>query len=402
MSGGVLELLALVAAFGLAGLAGLLALAEEAPMVARRVADEAESLPGELPLRRAFHVVRLALLFVAGVAAAEAIGWWARAPLSAWSAALIAAAFLFVLADALPRVVAALAPELATALADAARRSLGAAAPLRGLVRAVERVVRRLLRPTQRSREVLGQAQRDILLGVFSLGDATVAEIMTPRLDIVAVDLETEWGEAVEVVRRGEHARLPAYTGTLDNVVGILRAKDLVATIGGVMPRPAHWQDLIRPVQFVPESKTLAAQLRDFRRGPGELAIVVDEFGGTSGLVTLEDVLEEVVGEIHDEYDVDEEPAIQREGDDHFWVDGRVTLDELSRLLGTSLEREDVSTVGGLVYSELGRVPRPGEELTVAGFRVVVEQVERRRVQRVYFERLPIRQPVEATPEGDG
>jgi putative hemolysin len=401
MNEGVLHLLALVAAFGLAGLAGLLALAEEAPTVARRVGDEAESPPGELPLRRAFHVVRLALLFVAGVAAAEAIGGWARAPLSAWSAALIAAAFLFVLADALPRVVAALAPELATALADAARRSLGGAAPLLGLVRAVERGVRRLLRPTQRSRELLGRAQRDILLGVFSLGDATVAEIMTPRLDIVAIDVETEWAEAVDVVRRGEHARLPAYAGTLDNVVGILRAKDLVAPIGGVMPRPAHWQDLIRPVQFVPESKTLAAQLRDFRRGPGELAIVVDEFGGTSGLVTLEDVLEEVVGEIHDEYDVDEEPAIQREGDDHFWVDGRVTLDELSRLLGTSLEREDVSTVGGLVYSELGRVPRPGEELSVAGFRVVVEQVERRRVQRVYFERLPSRQPVEATPEGD-
>jgi magnesium and cobalt exporter, CNNM family len=402
MTGGALQLLALIAAFGLAGLAGLLALAEEAPMVARTVGDEAESAPGELPLRRAFHVVRLALLFVAGVAAAQAIGWWARAPLGAWGAALIAAAFLFVLADALPRVVAALAPELATALADAARRSLGVAAPLLGLVRVVERVVRRVLPAAQRTSERLGRAQRDILLGVFSLGDATVAEIMTPRLDLVALDAETEWPEAVEVVRRGEHARLPGYAGTLDNVIGVLRAKDLVAAIGGVTPPPAHWQDLIRPVQFVPESKSLAAQLRDFRRGPGELAIVVDEFGGTSGLVTLEDVLEEVVGEIHDEYDADEEPAIRREGDDHFWVDGRVTLDDLSQLLGTSLERDEVSTVGGLIYSELGRVPRPGEELAIAGFRVVVEQVQQRRVQRVYFERLPSGQAIEATPERDG
>ncbi len=401
MTGGVLELLALGGAFALAGLAGLLALAEEAPTVARAVGDEAESAPGELPLRRSFHVVRLALLFVAGVAAAEAIGWWARSPLGAWGAALIAAAFLFVLADALPRVVAALAPELATALAGAGRRSLGVAAPLLGLVLAVERIVRRLLPVPQRSREVLGRAQRDILLGVFSLGDATVADIMTPRLDIVALDAETEWPEAVEVVRHGEHARLPGYEGTLDNVVGVLRAKDLVPTIGGVTPPPARWQDLIRPVQFVPESKTLAAQLRDFRRGPGELAIVVDEFGGTSGLVTLEDVLEEVVGEIHDEYDADEEPAVQREGEDHFWVDGRVTLDDVSRLLGAPLEREEVSTVGGLIYSELGRVPRPGEELTIAGFRVVVERVQRRRVQRVYFERLPSGQPVEATPEGN-
>jgi CBS domain containing-hemolysin-like protein len=161
--------------------------------------------------------------------------------------------------------------------------------------------------------------------------------------------------------------------------------------IGAAAP-PERWQELIRPVPFVPESKSLAAQLRDFQRGAGHLAIVVDEFGGTSGLVTLEDVLEEIVGEIHDEYDVNEEPEIEREGSDRFWVNGRVTLDDLSATLGTSLVRDEVSTVGGLIYAELGRVPRPGEELRVAGFRLVVEQVVRRRIHRVYFERL------EATP----
>jgi CBS domain containing-hemolysin-like protein len=168
-----------------------------------------------------------------------------------------------------------------------------------------------------------------------------------------------------------------------------------VGSIAGLTPPPARWQDLIRPASFVPETKTLAAQLRDFQRGRGELAIVVDEYGGTSGLVTMEDVLEEVVGEIHDEYDVDKAPAVEREGEGRFWVDGRLTLDDLSSLLGTHLERDDVSTVGGLIYSELGRVPRSGEELTIAGFRVVVEQVERRRVQRVHFERLPLGQPLE-------
>jgi CBS domain containing-hemolysin-like protein len=141
-------------------------------------------------------------------------------------------------------------------------------------------------------------------------------------------------------------------------------------------------------VSFVPESKTLSQQLRDFQRGGGHLAIVVDEFGGTSGLVTLEDVLEEIVGEIHDEYDVQEEPEIEREGNDRFWVNGRVTLDDLSATLGARFEHEEVSTVGGLVYAELGRVPRPGEELIIGGFRVVVENVVRRRIHRVYFERL--------------
>jgi putative hemolysin len=394
-----LPLLAAVVASVVAGLAGLLALAEEAPLVSGAVGDEAESAPGELPLRRAFHVVRLALLFVAGVAAAEAIGWWDRAPVAAWTTALIAGAFLFVLADGLPRVVAALAPELASALADAARTGLRAANPLLGIVVAVERGVRRVLPAHKRTGEVMGRAQRDILLGVFSLHDATVEEVMTPRLDIVALDIDTEWPDALDLLRRGEHARIPVYGGTLDNIVGVLRAKDLVPAIGGLTPPPPRWQDLVRPAQFVPESKTLATQLRDFRRGPGELAIVVDEYGGTSGLVTLEDVLEEVVGEIHDEYDLDEEPEIQREGPDRFWVEGRVTLDDVSRLLGTSVEREDVSTVGGLVYSVLGRVPRPGEELTIGGFRVVVEQVQRRRIQRVYFERLPTGQPAETSSE---
>jgi len=143
----------------------------------------------------------------------------------------------------------------------------------------------------------------------------------------------------------------------------------------------------VRPVPFVPESKSLSAQLRDFQRGGGHLAIVVDDFGGTSGLVTLEDVLEEIVGEIHDEYDVNEEPEIERESNQRFWVNGRVTLDDLSVALGVALDREEVSTVGGLIYAELGRVPRPGEELRIAGFRVVVEQVVRRRIHRVYFER---------------
>lgn len=383
-----LTVLALAVAFGSAALAGLLALAEEAPV-------GLEPAAGDLPMRRAFHVARLALLILAGVSGSQAIGWWIREPLTAVWTSITAAAFLFVLADALPRMVAALAPELAAAVAAAAQMGLRGVAPLLNLVASVERTVYRALPQPRRAGEILGPAQRDILLGVFSLGDATVADIMTPRLDIVALEMETEWPDVVELLRRSQHARIPVYTGTLDNIAGVVRAKDLAAAIAGVSPSPDRWQDLIRFAQFVPESKTLDAQLRDFQRGPGEMAIVVDEFGGTSGLVTLEDVLEEIVGEIHHERDVGKAPAVEREGDDRFWVDGRMSLDDLSTVLRVSLEREDVSTVGGLIYSELGRVPHPGEELTVAGFRVVVEQVVRRAVRRVFFERLPTVSPVE-------
>jgi len=177
------------------------------------------------------------------------------------------------------------------------------------------------------------------------------------------------------------------FDGTADNLVGVLYAKDLVPLAMG-LPTAAgitRWQDLVRPAAFVPETKTLDAQLRDFQRGPAHLAVVVDEFGGTAGLITREDVLEEIVGEIRDEHDTESPPEIRREGA-RVWVDGGVGLDDLSAALGRQFTHPEVSTVGGLIYSVLGRVPRAGEELTLDGYRVVVERVERRRVRRVYFE----------------
>jgi CBS domain containing-hemolysin-like protein len=213
---------------------------------------------------------------------------------------------------------------------------------------------------------------------------------MTPRLDIVGLEASADWSEVIDQLRRSEHHRLPVFGEDLDDLLGIVYAKDLTPVFAGLARRPDHWHSLIRPAQYVPESKLLASQLRDFQRGTSHLAIVVDEFGGTSGLITLEDVLEEIVGEIYGEYDREEVADVVREGDDRFWIAGTVTLDTLSETLGVPLAHEEVSTVGGLVYSELGRVPRPGEELRIGAFRVVVEKVVRRRIQRVYFEREPI------------
>jgi len=227
-----------------------------------------------------------------------------------------------------------------------------------------------------------------MLHGVFSLGESNVAEIMTPRLDIIAVEASADWQAVVELLIRSEHARILVFSDDLDNVEGVLYAKDLTPAVAGVTDAPKDWREFVRPAQFVPETKVLTAQLRDFQLARSGLAVVVDEFGGTSGLITLEDVLEEIVGEIHGEYEVDVEPAVEKEGDDRFWVDGRYPLDDLSELLGVTLEREEVSTVGGLVYSELGRVPSPGEEMRIEGFRVVVERIVRRRIRRVYFERV--------------
>ncbi len=236
-----------------------------------------------------------------------------------------------------------------------------------------------------------------LLHRAFALAETSVDEIMVPRVDIVGVDVDMPWSEVLDRVRSSEHARLPVFRDTLDEVLGVLYAKDLLAWALRAEEPPGGWATIIRPATFIPASKTIDRQLREFRKSGTHMAIVVDEFGGTAGLVTIEDVLEEIVGEIRDERDV-EEPDIEREGNDRFWVLGKVPLTDLSDLLGISLERDDVSTVGGLAYDEFGRVPRPGDTTTIGDFRVVVERVHRRRVERVYFERQPART---AAREGD-
>jgi CBS domain containing-hemolysin-like protein len=233
----------------------------------------------------------------------------------------------------------------------------------------------------------VSSAEEELLHGVFSLGETEVREIMVPRVDIVGIAATTPWSEVLDRVRSSEHARFPVYDETLDNILGILYAKDLLGAVVASAEPPGGWLRLVRGAVFIPTTKTIDAQLRDFKSSRTHIAIVSDEYGGTAGLVTIEDVLEEIVGEIRDEYDV-EEPAIEREGSTRFWVAGGLPADELRELLGVDLGVHDGTTVGGLVYALFGRVPRSGESLTRNGIRVVVERVRRRRIERVYFERL--------------
>lgn len=231
-----------------------------------------------------------------------------------------------------------------------------------------------------------------MLHGVFSLGDTRVREIMVPRVDIVGIERETHWSEVADRVRSAQHARLVVFDGTLDEVVGVLYAKDLLAALLSDEEPAGGWQSLVRPALFIPASKNVEAQLRDFRATRRHLAIVVDEFGGTAGLVTLEDVLELIVGDIRDEGDV-ERPDVERADGGKLWLASNVTLDALSELTGEDVRRGDVTTIGGLVMDLLGRVPRAGEELVIGGHRLVVEHVVRRRITRVYLEPL---HPVQA------
>jgi CBS domain containing-hemolysin-like protein len=233
----------------------------------------------------------------------------------------------------------------------------------------------------------VSSAEEELIHGVFSLGETEVHEIMIPRVDMVGIVDNTPWSEVLDRIRSSEHARFPVYRETIDEIVGILYAKDVLPSIVADEEPATGWLSLIRPAAFIPISKRLDAQLREFQSSRAHIAIVSDEYGGTAGLVTIEDILEEIVGEIRDEYDV-EEPEIVQDGSTRFWVAGRVSLDELSDRLNADFDVEDAATVGGLVYTLFDRVPKAGESLTRAGFRIVVERVRRRRIERVYFERV--------------
>ena len=369
--------------------AALLALAEEAAVgEALHTLGDAPPIAAErrVPLHRALHVARLALLVLGAVATAHAVAWWTRPWAEALLTLVVGTLLLFIGGDALPRSVARIAPELSEASLPLARRTLAPFGPLLWLLAWADRGLHALVHTPRPLQPNLGIAQRDMLLGVFTLADTTVDEIMTPRLDMKSVDIGASTEEVLDAFRQSQHARLPVLDGSPDNVSGVVFGKDLVPIAMGLAEPGLRWQTLVRPAAFVPETKTLDSQLRDFQGTPAHIAIVVDEFGGTSGLITREDILEEIVGEIRDEHDTDTGPTIRHDGG-RVWVDGRVSLDELSAALGTTFAHAEVSTVGGLVYSVLGRVPRPGDELTLDGYRVVVERVEQRRVTQVSFEK---------------
>jgi len=227
-------------------------------------------------------------------------------------------------------------------------------------------------------------AEAVMLKGVFSLGDTTVSEIMVPRIDIVGVDKDTSWHELVDRVRSAQHARLVVFDGAVDEIVGILYAKDLLPGIVADVEPEGGWLTLVRPAVFIPAGKTVDAQLREFRATHRHIAIVADEFGGTAGLVTLEDALELIVGDIRDEHDGGE-PDLVRGAHGELWLSARTTLEEVSELTGRDFTRDDVTTVGGLVYELVGQVPRAGQMLEFSGYRLVVERVVGRRVERVFL-----------------
>jgi putative hemolysin len=234
--------------------------------------------------------------------------------------------------------------------------------------------------------------QRRLLQSIVAFGDTLVREVMTPRPDIVAIPAGATLDELRQLLREQGYSRVPVFKENLDNILGFVFVKDLIQVIGdpaGSSPISAF----MRPAHFVPETKRVSDLLKEFQQQQVQIAIVVDEYGGTAGLVTIEDLLEELVGEIRDEYDKETEPVTD-EGDETFVFTGKADIDHITERLGLTIEREGFDTVGGYLLSRLGRVPAVGETFEVDGLLVEVLDGERRRVNKVRMRRrVAIDQP---------
>jgi len=229
------------------------------------------------------------------------------------------------------------------------------------------------------------QEERQLLKSIVDFGDTLVREVMTPRPDIVAIHGDATLAGLRALFREQEYSRIPVFRENLDNILGLVYVKDLIL-LGEAPKGDQPITSLLRPVHFVPETKRVSELLREFQHQRIQSAIVVDEYGGTAGLVTLEDLVEEIFGEIRDEYDVEAEPVVD-EGNGSFVFSGAADVDEIAERLHVPIEREGFETVGGFLLSHLGHVPTIGEAFDIDGLHVEVIDAERRRVRKVRISR---------------
>jgi putative hemolysin len=244
---------------------------------------------------------------------------------------------------------------------------------------------------------VIQEEEKAMIYSIFELGDTLAREVMVPRIDVVALDVTAPMREALEVIMEAGHSRIPVYQETIDNVLGVLYAKDLLPYLrDGRTDVPLH--SILREAYFIPETKKASDLLPDLQQRRVHMAIVVDEYGGMAGLVTIEDLLEEIVGEIQDEYDT-EEPFVEFVHDGEYVLDARVDLDDLNRLMNVTLPTEDNDTLGGFIYTELGKVPVVGDQVTFEDLAFTVESVAGRRIKKVRVERQEVSSVPEAAVE---
>ena len=343
----------------------------------------------------------------------------------AWIATIAAVLLAFLIITFLHVVVGELVPK-GIALSYAERVALLVSAPVRGFFVVFRPLIWVLQRSSEQAQRGLGidarlaesqphseaelkmllevstehgeieQDEREMLYKVFDFADKEASDVMVPRPEVVALSVDMPSEEALAAVLDSPYTRYPVYRESVDEIVGILHVRDLFTALNGNGIEHVELAELVRPAPIVPETKDLAALLGEFRRTNQHMAVVVDEYGAMEGIVTLEDLLEEIVGEIEDEFDLPDE-SIERVDDHTVRIDGTFPIDDFNEELGTELEHEDYHTVAGFVFDLLGRAAEPGDEVRAGDVRFTVLEVEGSRIQRLEVELSPA--PV-ATEDG--
>jgi putative hemolysin len=245
----------------------------------------------------------------------------------------------------------------------------------------------RLLVEVGEEEGVVEEEEREMIHNVFELADTSVREVMVPRIDMVTVEADVSVEEAINLIVQGGQSRIPVYDGSIDNIIGVLYAKDLLRVMATAQ-HPASVRTLVRPAYFVPESKRLDDLLRELQQQRVHMAIVVDEYGAVAGLVTIEDLVEEIIGDIQDEYDR-EEQLVEKISDDEYIVDAKLNLSDFNEILGTDLKGEGYETLGGFVYARLDKVPTVGDAVNDDHLTLTVLSTKGRRVTKVKVVRQP-------------
>ena len=226
------------------------------------------------------------------------------------------------------------------------------------------------------------EEKKEMISGIFEFSDTTVREVMVPRIDVVSAEMTTDVKDIISIVTEAGFSRIPIFRETIDNIEGILYAKDLLKLL--VEPGK-DWKidEIMREPYFVPENKKIDEMMKEFKRRKIHIAIVVDEYGGTAGLITLEDLLEEIVGEIQDEYDIEEEQLYRWTDSDTLLTDAKIDIHDLNEAINSDLPDEGFETLAGLIYSMLGSIPTKGETLEVDNLKFIIEDVQGNRISRV-------------------
>lgn len=248
---------------------------------------------------------------------------------------------------------------------------------------------------------VIQSEEKSMIFSIFRLRETLAREVMVPRIDVLGFEDNTSLKEATDTLLRTGYSRAPVFKESIDNIIGLIYVKDLLgAWRQGIDDKAVA--DLARDAYFVPEAKRVDELLSEMQAKRIQMAVVVDEYGGTAGLVTFEDIVEEIVGEVRDEYDVAEELPYQELEDGRYIFSGGIDLDDVNELAGSELPKDTSETLGGFIYGHLGRVPQPGERMEAGGLELVVEQVVGRRIRKVLAHRLPPQsEEVEASPDGN-